>query len=402
MPENPTYQVNFFDFLAFLLRWRKVLLTLILVVGVGAGVYSFLVQPKYRATAMIRAQEAGSPGIGALIASKLGSMGGFSGLVPSLGQVPEETYVNILGSRWMCERVIESFNLRKAYKMNDAPPEQLERTLLANTRFQLDENTMAIEIFVQDTDPKRAKEMVDFYIDELDRRNQDLKSSTARREREFIGQRLDAERGRLTAYEDSLYRFQIATGVLNVEEQVKATIQTAAVLEAQRLETQTELEMNKQVLGPSSPQANLSRIRLGSIDSTLQNLVRKRGANERSDFLVRLQDTPGQGMAYLRLMRDIEVQQLLVAYLIQQFEQAKVEELRNTPTVMRIDPPTQPTVRIWPKRSVLVGLAMFAAFVIGLAICMLVETLDRVAKDPDHPQYPHLQALRRSISGHAR
>jgi tyrosine-protein kinase Etk/Wzc len=257
---------------------------------------------------------------------------------------------------------------------------------------------MSIEISAEDTDPNRAKDMVDYYIDQLDLRNQSLKSAAARREKDFVGERLGEERARLTSIEDSLYRFQLATGVLNVEEQVKATIQAAAAVEAKRLEAQTELQINTQVLGPSNPTTNLTRIRLGSIDSTLQNLVRKKGNHDASDFLIRLQDTPEQGLTYLRLMRDIEVQQLLVAYLLQQFEQAKVDELRNTPTIMRIDPPVLPTFRIWPRRSVLVGIATFAAMILAAVVCSCFEFYKKVLRDTSHPQHPHLQNLRHSLS----
>jgi uncharacterized protein involved in exopolysaccharide biosynthesis len=351
--------------------------------------------PKYRSTAVIRSQESSGAGIGSLIASKLGGLGGLAGLMPKAGEIPEETYVAILKSRWMSERVIDRFDLRTAYKMKGAPTEQVIKALLANTDFRLDDQTFHMFVTADDRDPARAKAMVDFYVDQLDLRNQDLKSGGARKEKEFLGQRLTDEQTRLAALEDSMCRFQLTTGVLSVEEQIKATIQAAATLEAQRLMTATELEMNRRILGNENPETDFLRLKLASIDSAKAALAAKKRPGEGSDFLLHLEDAPEQGVVYFRLMRDIETQQLLVAYILQQYEQAKIEELRNTPTVMRIDPPVVATKRVWPRRGLMVVLSALGAFVLAVVLAMTIEFVRR-ANDPAHPQHDRLSRLQKA------
>jgi tyrosine-protein kinase Etk/Wzc len=196
-----------------------------------------------------------------------------------------------------------------------------------------------------------------------------------------------------------MYRFQLATGVLNVEEQVKATIGAAAQLEAQRLMIATELEMDNRVLGSESPETRFMRLKLASVDSTMSELVRKKKPGEPNDFLLRLQDIPGEGVAYLRLMRDIEIQQLLVGYILQQYEQAKLEELRNTPTVMRLDPPVVASKRIWPRRGMMVVLSALGAFLLAAGIAIVVEGVRRASSEETHPQHERLVALRRAWRG---
>ncbi len=345
MPEPTSHQVNFLDLIAFFLRWRRFILAVVLLVTTFVAVLTFVMQPRFRSTAVIRAQKAEGMGIGSLVASKLGGLGGFAGLGSSLGELQEETFVAILKSRWMSERVIEKFELSRVYKMQGEPIEGVIKALEGNARFRLDDQTRSITLMFDDENPKRAREIADYFIEQLDYRNRELNTDRAAKERTFAGQRLFDERVRLAALEDSLSRFQMATGMLDVEEQVKATIQAATQLESERLNALSELEMKERVFGSANSEINNSRIRLASIDSTLRTLVRRKAETAGNDFLIHLEDTPEQGMVFLRLTRDIEIQQMLVSYLIQQYEQAKVEELRNTPTILKIDPPAEATTQ---------------------------------------------------------
>lgn len=392
MPDDSRHQVNLLDFFAFLLRWRTFLVTVALAVSILVGVTVFLLPPRYRSTAIIRSQESNEQGIGSLIASKLGALGGLANFATSLSEVPEEMYISILESRWLSERVIDEFNLRSVYKMKHAKIEDVIKTLLTNTRFDLDELSGNLIIWAEDNDPKRARAMAVFYVDQLDARNRELRSVAATREREFVEQRLTEERSRLTAYEDSLYSFQIATGVLNVEEQVKATIQVTAALEAQRLATQSEVEMTRTILGEANPETQYAKYKLASIDSTIQALVHSTNGGG-DNFLLGLEEVPMHGMTYVRLMRDIEIQQLLVGYLLQQYEQARITELRNTPTLTRIDPPAEPTKRVWPHRGLLVVIAFLGSSVFAIAIAMLIEMFTNATKDPTHPQHAHVRNI---------
>ncbi|HEY3294228.1 MAG TPA: GNVR domain-containing protein [bacterium] len=400
MPETPSHQINLLDFLAFLLRWRKFLLTAVIAVSVIVGIVAFIMKPLYRSTAVVHGTEQSSQGFGGLIASKLSELSGFAGIGSMFGAPSSEIYVQILRSRWMSERLVEKFDLRSVYKMKDAKLEDVLDAAKAHTRFELDPQSGSVIIYSEDTEPKRSQAMTQFLVDELDKRNQELRASGAQREREFIGQRLNEARATLTSLEDSLSRYQLATGVFNVNEQVKATLEAAAQLEAQRLAVQTELEMSNQVYNSQNPQVAYLRLKMASIDSTIRSLSRGKATDAQGvDVLLHLQDTPNQAMGYLRLTRDIEIQQLLVAFLIQQFEQARIEEQRNTPTFMRVDPPVVGTRKVWPQRAMMVAIGAFAAFFFGILYALANEFFRRAGTDPSHPQHESLLSVKQAWSG---
>lgn len=397
MSEKIEHQVNLLDFLAFLVRWRRFLLTAVITFAIAATIVSFIVPKKYRSTAIIRAAERSSDnGVGALLGSKLGALGGMAGFMSGLGQAEGDFFISILKSRWMSERLIEEFELRRVYRMEKAPLEDVIEVVNTRTRFELEPNALAVQILADDNDPKRAQAMAEFLVDQVDQRYQGLRSQSAKRERVFVEQRLRESESVLRSLEDSLTRFQQTTGIINPEEQVRATIQAAALLEAERLATKSEIELKDMILGPGSSEANYLRLRLASIDSTMNSLVGRRSDSRTGDFLLNLADVPAQGIIYLRLMRDIEIRQILVGFLIQRYEQARIEEHRNTPSILQVDPPVIPTVRIWPRRGLMVGIATLAALILSIAIAAVIDFFSRAARDQLHPQHARIRMIRES------
>jgi uncharacterized protein involved in exopolysaccharide biosynthesis len=393
--DQTSRNVNLLDLVVFFVRWRRFLLAAVLSSGLVVAVISFLLTPRYRSTVIVRAAESSNSGLGGLLAAKLSSVGGIGGLLPSFGEVPGELYVTILKSRWMFERLIEAFDLRKIYHLESGPLENVIQVAQSRTRFELQPESQTILIYADDADPVRAQAMAQFLADELDKRNQSLRSANAREQREYLGARLDETRQALTAFEDSLVSFQIGTGIVNPEEQVKATINTTAALEAERLAAQVELEMSRHLYGEGT-QPDFLGLRLASIDSALYRLAQSKSADEKGwDVMLHLQDAPESAIRFVRLKRDIEIHQILTAILIQEYEQAKLDEMRNTPTIMRVDPPVISEKKSWPRRGLMVGAASICSLILSSFLALLIDFF-RATRNPAHPQHERMGRVRAS------
>jgi tyrosine-protein kinase Etk/Wzc len=398
MSDESRHQVNLLDFFTFIVRWRKFLLIAVLIVSVSVGIISFVLPPKYRSQGVVRATQTSGSSIGSLIASKLGSLGGIGGFAPSMGEVSGQLFIVLLKSREMSERVIEEFDLRSVYKAGDAPIEEVIDILKAHTNFEIEPQANTLSIEVDDESPERARDMSRFYMEQLDAMNSQINTVRAQKERAFMGNRLVEARDTLAMYEDSMRSFQTRTGVLDIEEQVKATVQAAAKLEAEKLITQAEYELSTQIFDPGSPEIDLLKMKLKGMDSSLATLVKSRDSDAVPDFMVRLMDSPEQGVQFLRLKREIEVQQLVVLYLTQQYEQQKVESVRNTPTLSIIQNPVAGTKRVWPQRGLMIILAAFGTFIFGSAIGLSIDFFKNASTDPSHPQHERVRKLRQSWS----
>jgi len=105
-----------------------------------------------------------------------------------------------------------------------------------------------------------------------------------------------------------------------------------------------------------------------------------------------------------RLQRTVELRQQLYVTLSTSYEQARIEEFRNTPSITIVDPPRPPYTKAWPKRRLLVAGAGLLGLILGLAIALLrqsVSTLDQAeltawaAARSAAQEIPLVRALRR-------
>jgi len=387
-------RVNLIDFLTFVLRWRRFISLFVGLIVLIVAVVSLITPARYVAKATILPSQEQQLDISSFISSKLAGLPGVAGFAAQMGSLPGEIYLTILRSRSVSETVIDTFQLRKKWKMEKASTEELMRVLLscARSRCNLRDGTVLIE--VTSGDPQLAADMVNFYVHELDRRNQELKTQKATHDKIFIGERLEDARCRVEELEDSMRSFQEQTGILNVEEQVKATIRTAAELEALRLTTELELSQARQMMEPDNPFIQELERKLNGVLAQMRQLVDRHQKSAEDKLIPSLKDAPSYGMTYLKLLRDITVQELLYQFLVQQYEQARIAEVRHTPTMQAIDWASTPTKRSWPKRGVMVIAAGAAAFVFAVATALIVDGFRTASAQPDHPQHTRVLALK--------
>ena len=79
-------------------------------------------------------------------------------------------------------------------------------------------------------------------------------------------------------------------------------------------------------------------------------------------------------MNYFRLSRNLEIQNKLLIYIVPLFEQAKIDENKDTPTVLVLDPPFVPEKKVKPKRMTLIIMSLFGTFFMLSFLTIFYET----------------------------
>ncbi len=297
MADEARDQVPLLLLVAFLVRWRRLLVAVPLSVALVTAGISYLMPARYASSAVVRLPEGAGTGI-------------------VLGGEPGAVCLSILYSRWMCERVITRFDLGAAYGMQTAPFDAVMMTLLRRTTFTQNDTTKNLLLTVEDSNPRRAREMADYYIEQLDLHNQELQAQRARDEYRFFAARLAETAATLRQREDSLCQYQMETGVFDIGAQAQVTLQAAATLDAQRLKVYTRRELARQLYGALSPDAQYWRLYAVSLDSALQRLLRSSEPVEHQ-FVLTLDAIPRQQRAIVRLQREIAAYGELTGYLLQ-------------------------------------------------------------------------------------
>jgi uncharacterized protein involved in exopolysaccharide biosynthesis len=234
--------------------------------------------------------------------------------------------------------------------------------------------------------------MANALVSLLDRVNREKRSTTAGRARSFIEQRLDQCRADLAAAEDTLRSLQSRTGIFEPEEQVRALVRAGADLEVQILLKEVELGVLEAQVGPQHPdrerlsrevralREKLAELDTGSIDSgSIQD-----GGIDVTRFEIPLASYPRLTLSYLRALREVKVQESIYELLVQQFEQYKIQETRDTPTVYVLDEARPPIDKAGPIRRLIVLSATGIAFAASMTVAAGLELLRRMRRrDPE-------------------
>lgn len=277
------------------------------------------------------------------------------------------TYEEILQSRRCLEPLIIKFNLleRDNFRfMEDAVKNFRHDNLVLN------EERLAgvLYVGVYDKDPVIAKEMVDFLLSQLDKINIEMNVQNAKNNREFIEKRYNQAKEDLTKAEDTLKSFQMIYGVAP-DLQIKAAAESAFTLEAEMKTEEVKLDILKKILSPDQLEVRTQEAKVNSLRDQVNKI---RNSTNLNDFL-RLGNSPQIAMGFLRLQREVEIQSKIQAFLLPLYEQAKIEEKKETPTIIVLDKPYIAERKTKPKRLLMTLLITFLGFVFSLSYAALYE-----------------------------
>ena len=136
-----------------------------LAIGLLALGGAFLMTPVFTARTVFLPPQQQQSGM----ASALQSLGGLAGLagVASGIKSPADQYVALMQSVNATDRLIDEFDLMNVYEVKYRF--EARRALEQNTRIAIGKKDGLISVEVDDTDPQRAAEMANAYVEELRR-----------------------------------------------------------------------------------------------------------------------------------------------------------------------------------------------------------------------------------------
>src|SRR5271165_978814 len=178
-------------YLRILWEQRRLLARVVLYGFLSSVLLALLIPNRYQSTARLMPPENNQSGGLAMAAAALASGAGGLGSMASemLGvKSNSDIFVGILASRTVQDKLIQEFDLKKLY--GDRRMEDVRADLAERTAISVDRKSQIITISVTDHDPKRAAAMGEAYVAELNRLVTELSTSSARRERIFLEERL--------------------------------------------------------------------------------------------------------------------------------------------------------------------------------------------------------------------
>jgi uncharacterized protein involved in exopolysaccharide biosynthesis len=283
-------------------------------------------------------------------------------------------FVDLFRSRSVQDRVVDRLNLQKVYWSRYK--QDARKKLNSRTDVGEDRKSGVISLTVADSDPQRAHDIAQAYVEELNHLVSQVSTSSARRERIFIEQRLTSVKSDLEDAEKQFGAFASKNSTLDIKEQTKAMVESAGILQGQLIAAQSELQGLEQIYSSSSVRIRSLQARVDELKRQLQKLEGTDAALV-SDATVPdqmyppIRKLPLLGVEWADLYRRMKIQETVYELLNQQFELARIQEAKEIPTVNVIDSANLPEKKSWPPRLLIIvlltilSLAGAAAWIVG-------------------------------------
>lgn len=360
--------VSWIDVIYWLLSRKKKIAIAVFSVMALTAVMTLLMNKWYESVAVVVLPEKTGGALDAIMSSGTGS-GSLTGLGAAIlgGGAGSNTarYLAILNSRRLREEMMNRYHLKEEYNVERTEDvlKILEKDLVVTVDKKLGTIQVIFRFF---GDAEKTAEMTNFVVEKLDEINRELSTEQARFTRRFIEERYVQSKRELEAAEDSLNVFQKKYGVISLTDQTKAGIEAAAQLHMKIVAVETELNVKKNMLGEHHPDI----LRLASELKELRKnqSYMKSGGPELSVFIP-FTRVPDLGLEYLRLYRSIQINSKIVEFLVPQFEQAKIQEAKDTPTLLVLDKAKAAESSFKPKKRIVTLMAGIVAFI--LTVCVL-------------------------------
>ncbi len=292
------------------------------------------------------------------------------------------SYLAILNSRDAMAKVVKEFDLFKVYSIGDSSMDKAIKRLRDNTDFQIDLYG-AVVVKVLDENPVRAAAMANYFVHILNQINGSLSSEDARNLRTVVETRYLKNLSDLENAEDSMKVFQQKFGVFSLPDQAKASVAAGAELESQLILAQVRLSALQKQLNAGSPEIETLTQQIEALKQKIGDLRSGKDmvGGENPGVLLPFKELPSRGMRYLDLYRDVEIQSKLLELIYPLYEQAKLEEARETPTVLVLDHAVPPEKKVRPLRALIVLSSMVLGFVLAVVSVLFITA--GIEKDPN-------------------
>lgn len=329
-------------------------------VAVASAVISLLLPKWYLATSTLLLPEARSR---AAVSSFLAAAAPGAAALFGNAEDSYARYLAILGSRTVMAGAVDRFDLLDVYGIDvsaTARDDALER-LRRNVQFTVDMELGFLAVNVWDRDPRRAADMANYFVAELNRTNTRLGSENASSYRHFVERRYRETEAALDSARARLQRFQEAYGVIELDAQAAAFLELIASYRALAVQSEIEYQALVRDFGTDNPQVRSVRNRV----EAARRLEREIMAGDDVLLPVPVRELPEVARRYAEIVQETMVEARVLEFARPMLEQAIFEEEREAPAVQVLDEAIPPVKKAKPQRKLIVISSTLSAVIVA-------------------------------------
>jgi tyrosine-protein kinase Etk/Wzc len=397
-PNHEGMELSLLDFFIIAAERKRMIIAITLGFAIVSVIVSLLLQPKYTATVTLLPPEQNSS-MSTVLASQISNLSGMAGLAGgSLGlKNSNDMYVAMLKSRTVEDGMVHRFGLMQQYHARYSS--DARKALESQTKIEGNGKDGLIHISVEQPDPNRAAQLANGYVDQFRELSSHVAITEAARRRVFFEEQLEQTKDKLADAEERLKETEQKTGIIQLNGQAGALIQSAVSLRAQIVAKEVEIQSMRTFA--TDENADLVKAQQ-ELDSMRAQLAKMGGSEDTADSSVLLPKglVSEAGLEFVRRERDVKYYETIFDILARQFEAAKLDEAKQGAVVQVLDPAVPPDRRSSPKRAIIVIVSTIAGCLIAVFLAFVQAVMQQAREDPEVSS--RLSVLRRALSfGHS-
>lgn len=373
-------EIDILDILLILAKHKKFIIITVLIVSIAAVIYSFLATEYWVSTATILPYQEKNSNIS--LASSF--VGGLGASLLSDGRTESIELIIIMHSRHFSEDIIKKFNLFEYFEIDDTDSliiwdkaiNSLNESMI---RINLNDEIGAINISVKSQNKYLSAEIANYYSEKIDVYNRETRMTKGKQNRLFIEKRIKEVKTYLDSLTNELNIFQKENNTIQLEEQMKSLIKIYSELISEKIKVEIELDYSQKNFDDNS--------------HIIKNLINKKAIfedkiksfeesslNLNPRYILSLDLISDLGLKLAQMNLNIDIQRKVFEFLYPQYESAKIEEMRDLPTIEIIDYAYPAGLRVSPKRARICVVAFIISLFISSLIVLIKVFLEKEQK----------------------
>lgn len=346
-------------------RWRKTIRNVCIAALIGGVAFALWLPNYYKSTTIFypASLEVSKP---ELVFGSSSKMIEYFGTDKDMDRLMEISYSNEV-----IDYLINRFGLYKHYSIDSSGHEGLywvRETFRGHYSVQKNKNE-AIELSIEDQDPKMASDMANAARDKINEIAQRLVKNTQETLLKSFEENIKQKQLSLNILADSLRHLQAKYGIYSIGEQGDRLTDELATAQTQVLRNQARLEVLSN--NPLIPQDTVEYIKanLKAYESILDKLKSPRKNND--DFSAA---NFNEGLPLVAVVTDLHYQaRRQLSYDIERYNQIKSTFNTNIPAIQLVESAETPIMKSRPRRAVIVIACVVTACLFSLLAALIAD-----------------------------
>ena len=390
-----TKEIDILDILLILAKHKNFIFITTLIVSIIAVIYSLLATQFWVSTATILPSSDKQDSFS--ISSSF--LGGFASSMLGGEKSGAYSFTGIMHSRTFSLDVVKKFNLIEYFEIEEPDTlisyEAAVQNLIDNVvNFGINEENGFLSISVETKDKYLSADIANYYWLKLDEFNKSVRMTKGKLQKEFIEKRLVEVKESIDISSNTLNEFQKKYNTIDLKEQAKSVVSLYSDLASEKITNEIELEFSKQFFSEANQKIESLEARNNILNKKIVEMERNSG-ELKPKYILSIDDIPDISLQYSQILLNLEIQQKIYEYLYPQYESAKIDELKDLPTIEIIDKAVPAGKRSKPKRAIICIISFICALLFSSLFALILDAIKGLRNDDD--RYEKVQDIYKAL-----